>query len=165
MNEHQMAPRDSLVACRDTVVVVDPVYEPLDEVSALVPVLTVFSMLPAVAARRDHCRSLPLMNRSHKLISAIALFYDHSLLADLLGDESRALSGPSLGSKAQFQRLSLGIYREVQLRTEPAVRASGVSPPESLVDAPRTSTVRGLLSRRASVQPGRDPHGLRNTRC
>ena len=64
-----------------------------------------------------------LANRSHQLIGVIAFICNHGFWRmfreQFLGAVNIVLLA---GAEAQFQRLSLGIYRQMQLRAEPASR-------------------------------------------
>lgn len=124
MNKRQIVARGFLVTCRDAAVMLDPVDEPLHEVSALVTTLAEFAGLLAIAARGDHGLSTALADRLHQLVGVIGFVCNHSF--GLMLRQQLFSAGNIMlfaRAEAQFQRLSLGIYREMQLRAEPAARA------------------------------------------
>ena len=124
MNKREIVPRCFLVTCRDTAVVLDPVHEPLYKVAALVPAFAVLAGLLAVAARGDHGLGAALANRLHQLVGVIALVCNYSfrlvLPEQFFGAGNIVLLARA---EAQLQWLSLGVYREMKLRAEPAARA------------------------------------------
>ena len=90
----------------------------------LVPALVEFAGSLSIAARRNHDLSAALVNRLHQLVGVIALVRDHSrglvLREQFFGASHIVLLARA---KAQFQRLPVGIYRDVQLGAESAARA------------------------------------------
>ena len=125
MNESQKVACGLLVPCCDTAIVLDPVHEALHEVAGLVPALAVFAGLLAVAARRDHSLGTALVNLLHQVVGVVAFIRNHGFW--LMFREQLPGAGDVVflaRAKAQFQRLSLGIYGEMQFRAESAARAS-----------------------------------------
>ena len=90
----------------------------------LVPALVEFAGSLSIAARRNHDLSAALVNCLHQLVSVICLVRDHGCRL-MLREQFFSASHIVLlaRTKAQFQRLSLGIYRDVQLGAESAARA------------------------------------------
>lgn len=121
MNERQVVAGGLLESGRNASVVFDSVYKPLDEVAAFVGAFVEASSFRAVAAGRDDDLRTPLADRGHQLVRVIAFIGDH-LFRFVLGQE---LFGPRdvmllAGTQAQFQRLALSVYRQVQFAAESA---------------------------------------------
>ena len=125
MSEGQIVAGGLLVAGRDASIVFDPVDEPLHEVAFLVQALAEFARLRAIAAWWNYRLSAAAANRLDQLVGIIALVGNY---------RPRLMAGQQVASardivflartQAQFHRLALSIYGEMQLRTEAAARAA-----------------------------------------
>ena len=121
MYERQIIAGRLLESGRNASVVFDSVHKPLDEVAAFVGASVEASSFRAVAARWNDDLRTPLANHGHQLVRVIAFIGDH-FVRFVLGQE---LFGPRhvmllAGAQAQFQRLALCVYRQVQFAAESA---------------------------------------------
>lgn len=125
MNERQVVACGLLVACRDAAVMLDPVDEPLHEVAAFVPPFAEFPGVGAITARGDHGLSATFVNRLNQLVTVVALVRNHGLRFMLC---QQFLSTDHVvffaWTQAQLHRLTLSIYREMQLGAEATARAA-----------------------------------------
>ena len=125
MNEGQIIARGLLITGCHAPVMLDPIDKPLHEVPALVQPPAKLPGCVAVVARRDHGLSATLANRLDQCIRIVALVGDDRLGFMLRQQFLRASHVMFFaGAKTKFQRLALGIYRQVQLATEASTGAA-----------------------------------------
>jgi hypothetical protein len=125
MNERQVVPRRLLVPGGDPSIVLDPVYEALDDIPRFVLAFAVLSRLKPVAARRDHRLSTAILDVRNQRVGVIALVGDHSPRR-VVGQQLARPCDVVLLSRpeAHLDRLSLRVYGNVQLAAEAAARAT-----------------------------------------
>lgn len=125
MNERHEVASGLLVARRNPSIVLDPTHESFDQISLLVLVFAVLSLLKSIAARRNHGLSAPTFDVLDQGVCVVALVGNHS---------SRLVIGQQFGCsrdvvflswpQAQLDRLPLSIYGNVQFAAEAAARTA-----------------------------------------
>lgn len=134
MNEGQKVTGGFLVASRDSAVVFDAVHESFDEVAGLVSAVVESPLLKPVAARREDDLGVSFANEFDQFVRVVAFVGDHRLRM-VLGQQFFGAGHVVLlaGPQTHFHRLTMCIYREMQLATESTARTSeGFRPSDQL---------------------------------